>query len=124
MRDWQFRTIEWTQGKIWEASTPVGPYVVTPDELPGGTRPALEVKTVVDGQVMQRDNTGTLLFDPVSLVEYISTIITLRPGDLIATGTPAGVGHARDPKVYLLGGETVETSIEGLGSCVNTIVKA
>jgi len=123
VRDWQFRTIEWTQGKIWDSSTPVGPFVVTPDELPGGTRPALEVKTVVDGQVMQQDNTGTLLFDPVFLVEYISTMITLRPGDLIATGTPAGVGHARDPKIYLVGGETVETSVEGLGACVNRIVR-
>ncbi|MBR7828981.1 fumarylacetoacetate hydrolase family protein [Actinospica sp. MGRD01-02] len=123
VRDWQFRTVEWTQGKIWDSSTPVGPYVVTPDELPGGTRPTLEVKTVLDGVVMQQDNTGTLLFDPVALVEYISTIITLRPGDLIATGTPAGVGHARDPKVYLVGGETVETSVEGIGSCVNVIVK-
>lgn len=123
VRDWQFRTVEWTQGKIWDSSTPVGPYVVTPDELPGGTRPALEVTTVVDGRVMQRDNTGTLLFDPVKLVEYISTITTLRPGDLIATGTPGGVGHAREPKVYLLGGETVETAIEGIGSCLNTVTK-
>lgn len=122
VRDWQFRTIEWTQGKIWGSSTPVGPFLVTPDELPGGTRPALEVKTVVDGTVMQHDNTGTLLFDPVALVEYVSTMITLRPGDLIATGTPAGVGHARDPKIYLTGGETVETSVEGLGACVNRIV--
>lgn len=123
VRDWQFRTIEWTQGKIWEASTPVGPYVVTPDEV-GGVRPALEVTTTVDGQVMQNDNTGTLLFDPVTLVKYISTMITLRPGDLIATGTPAGVGHARDPKVYLVGGETVVTTVEGLGACTNQIVKA
>ncbi len=123
MRDWQFRTIEWTQGKIWDSSTPVGPYLVTPDEV-GGVRPALEVKTVVDGQVMQHDNTGTLLFDPVRLVQYISTVVRLNPGDLIATGTPAGVGHARDPKIYLLGGETVETSVAGLGACVNKIVKA
>jgi acylpyruvate hydrolase len=123
VRDWQFRTVEWTQGKIWEASTPVGPYVVTPDELPGGVRPALAVQTVVDGRVMQHDNTGTLLFDPVALVEYVSTMIKLRPGDLIATGTPAGVGHAREPKVYLVGGETVETSVEGIGACVNKIVK-
>lgn len=122
VRDWQFRTIEWTQGKIWDRSTPVGPYLVTPEEV-GGTRPALEVTTTVDGEVMQRDNTGTLLFDPVALVAYISTVITLRPGDLIATGTPAGVGHAREPKVYLVGGERVETSIEGLGECVNAIVK-
>ncbi|MBX6390711.1 MAG: fumarylacetoacetate hydrolase family protein [Frankia sp.] len=123
VRDWQFRTIEWTQGKIWEATTPVGPYVVTTDEV-GGIAPALKVSTTVDGTVMQEDTTGDLLFTPAFLVEYISTMITLRPGDLIATGTPAGVGHARDPKVYLHGGEQVVTSIEGLGECVNTIVKA
>jgi len=122
VRDWQFRTIEWTQGKIWDSSTPVGPFVTTPEEV-GGVRPALDVKTTVDGQLMQQDNTATLLFDPVFLVEYISTIITLRPGDLIATGTPAGVGHARDPKVYLVGGETVVTEIEGLGACTNKVVK-
>jgi acylpyruvate hydrolase len=122
VRDWQFRTIEWTQGKIWDSSTPVGPYLVTPDEV-GGVRPALRVRTLVDGEEMQSDDTGTLLFDPVFLVKYVSTIITLRPGDLIATGTPAGVGHARDPKVYLTGGETVVTEIDGLGACVNRIVK-
>ncbi|MFC9971000.1 fumarylacetoacetate hydrolase family protein [Spirillospora sp. NPDC127200] len=122
VRDWQFRTIEWTQGKIWDSSTPVGPYLVTPDEV-GGVRPALGVRAAVDGRVMQSDDTGTLLFDPVFLVRYISTIITLRPGDLIATGTPAGVGHARDPKVYLTGGETVVTEVDGLGACVNRIVK-
>ncbi|MFJ8113627.1 fumarylacetoacetate hydrolase family protein [Streptomyces sp. NPDC096132] len=122
VRDWQFRTVEWTQGKIWDSSTPVGPYLVTPDEV-GGIRPALQVRTLVDGRVMQSDNTGTLLFDPVFLVKYISTIITLRPGDLIATGTPAGVGHARDPKVYLTGGETVVTEIDGLGVCTNVVLK-
>lgn len=122
VRDWQFRTIEWTQGKIWDSSTPVGPYVVTPDEV-GGVRPALAVRTVVDGQVMQSDDTGTLLFDPVQLVQYISTVVRLNPGDLIATGTPAGVGHARDPKVYLVGGETVVTEIEALGACTNLVVK-
>ncbi|PZT73341.1 MULTISPECIES: fumarylacetoacetate hydrolase family protein [unclassified Streptomyces] len=120
-RDWQFRTIEWTQGKIWEASTPVGPYVVTPDEV-GGVRPALAVKTVVGGEVMQQDDTGTLLFDPVFLVRYISTVITLRPGDIIATGTPAGVGNARDPKVFLLPGQSVVTEIAGLGACANKVV--
>lgn len=124
VRDWQFRTVEWTQGKIWEATTPVGPWLVTPDELPGGTRPVLAVSTVVDGRVMQQDTTGDLLFDPVFLVRYISTMITLMPGDLIATGTPAGVGHAREPKIYLVGGEQVTTSVEGLGACVNTIAKA
>jgi len=123
MRDWQFRTIEWTQGKIWEATAPVGPYVVTPDEV-GGVRPALEVRTVVDGEVMQQDDTGTLLFDPVFLVKYISTLITLRPGDMIATGTPAGVGNARTPQVFLQPGQTVVTEIEGLGTCTNKVVEA
>lgn len=122
VRDWQFRTIEWTQGKIWDSVTPVGPYLVTPDEV-GGVRPSLQVRTTVDGEVMQSDDTGTLLFDPVFLVKYISTVITLRPGDLIATGTPAGVGHARDPKVYLVGGETVVVEVEGLGACTNRVVK-
>jgi acylpyruvate hydrolase len=123
VRDWQFRTIEWTQGKIWDASTPVGPYVVTPDELAGGVRPALRVTTTVDGVTMQDDDTGTLLFDPVDLVRYVSTIVRLRAGDLIATGTPAGVGHARDPRVYLMGGETVITAVDGIGACVNRVVK-
>ncbi|WTX00896.1 fumarylacetoacetate hydrolase family protein (plasmid) [Streptomycetaceae bacterium NBC_01309] len=122
MRDWQFRSVEWTQGKIWDSSTPVGPYVVTPDEV-GGVRPALTVRTTVDGQVMQQDDTGTLLFDPVALVRYISTVITLRPGDLVATGTPAGVGHARNPKVYLTEGQTVVAEITGLGACANRVVK-
>ncbi|MGA4844276.1 fumarylacetoacetate hydrolase family protein [Streptomyces sp. G45] len=123
VRDWQFRTVEWTQGKIWEATTPVGPYVVTPDEV-GGVRPALRVRTTVDGEVMQQDDTGTLLFDPVFLVRYVSTVITLRPGDIIATGTPAGVGNARDPKVFLRPGQTVVTEITGLGACVNKVVQA
>jgi acylpyruvate hydrolase len=123
VRDWQFRTLEWTQGKIWDSSTPLGPYLVTPDELPGGVRPELEVKTTVDGAVMQHDNTADLLFDPVRLVWYVSTITRLNPGDLIATGTPAGVGHARDPKIYLNSGETVVTEIEKLGRCRNTVVK-
>lgn len=123
VRDWQFRTVEWTQGKAWDATTPVGPYLVTPDELPGGLRPKLEVRTTVDGHVMQLDDTGTLLFDPVTLLQYVSTVTRLRPGDLIATGTPAGVGHARDPKVYLAPGQTVVTAIDGLGSCANRIVE-
>jgi acylpyruvate hydrolase len=122
VRDWQFRTIEWTQGKIWEASTPVGPYVTTPDEV-GGVRPALNVKTVVDGEVMQDDDTGTLLFDPVFLVKYISTMITLKPGDIIATGTPAGVGIVRQPPLWMKPGDVVRVEIEGLGALENRIVE-
>ncbi|EHR59831.1 fumarylacetoacetate hydrolase family protein [Saccharomonospora cyanea] len=121
-RDWQFRTREWLQGKTWDSSTPVGPCLVTPDELPGGVRPTLDVRLTVDGEVMQQDNTGDLLFDPVDLVEYVSTVVRLNPGDIIATGTPGGVGHARDPKRYLIGGETVVTEVEGIGRLENTVV--
>jgi acylpyruvate hydrolase len=120
-RDWQFRTKEWLQGKVWDASTPLGPYLVTPDELPGGVRPTLDVRLSVDGELMQSDTTGDLLFDPVALVEYVSTIVRLNPGDVIATGTPGGVGHARGR--YLVGGETVVAEIEGLGRLENRIVK-
>jgi acylpyruvate hydrolase len=122
-RDYQFRTSEWLQGKIWDSSTPVGPYLVTPDELPGGTRPELKIELIVDGVTMQDDTTADLLFDPVALVEYISTIIRLNPGDIIATGTPGGVGNARKPPRFLVGGETVIARIEGLGETVNKVVK-
>jgi acylpyruvate hydrolase len=120
-RDWQFRTREWLQGKNWDSTTPVGPYLVTPDELPGGVRPKVDVSLSVDGAVMQSDNTGDLLFDPVYLVEYISKMIRLNPGDIIATGTPGGVGHARKPEVYLHGGEFVVAEIAGIGALANHV---
>jgi acylpyruvate hydrolase len=122
MRDWQFRTREWLQGKIWDSTTPVGPYLVTPDDLPGGVRPVLNTQLTVDGVVKQQAITSDLLFDPVALVQYISTIITLNPGDLIATGTNGGVGHARDPQEYLSAGQTVQITIEQIGTLTNTIV--
>jgi 2-keto-4-pentenoate hydratase/2-oxohepta-3-ene-1,7-dioic acid hydratase in catechol pathway len=122
-RDWQFRTREWLQGKTWDSSTPVGPYLSTPDELPGGIRPALDLRLTVDGELMQHDSTADLLFDPPALVEYVSTVVRLRPGDIIATGTPGGVGHARTPPRFLRGGEIVVTEIEGLGRLENRVVK-
>lgn len=121
-RDWQFRTREWLQGKSWDSTTPVGPWLVTPDELPGGVRPRLRVRCEVDGEVVQEDTTADLLFNPVDLVRYVSTMVRLNPGDIIATGTPGGVGHARTPPVYLDGGQTVVTEIEGLGRLVNRVV--
>ena len=77
----------------------------------------------VDGEVMQSDTTADLLFDPVALVQYVSTMVRLNPGDIIATGTPGGVGHARNPKRYLVGGETVVAEIEGIGRLENVVVK-
>jgi acylpyruvate hydrolase len=122
-RDWQTRTSEYLQGKMWDRSTPVGPYLVTPDELPGATAPALRLELVVDRETMQDDSTADLLFGPVALVEYISTIIRLNPGDIIATGTPGGVGAGRKPPRFLVGGETVTARIEGIGETANKVVK-
>jgi acylpyruvate hydrolase len=122
MRDWQFRTREWLQGKNFDSTTPLGPVLVTPDELPGGTSPACTVSTTVNGEVMQSAETSDLLFTPVHLVQYISTMITLRPGDVIATGTPGGVGHARSPQVYLRPGDKVVAEVSGVGRLENTVV--
>lgn len=126
MRDWQWRTVQWDQGKNFEASTPVGPFVVTGDELgdPEGRGTVdLEVTCRVDGQMMQSGRTADLLFPPAAIVAYVSQFTTLRPGDLIATGTPGGVGAGRDPKVFLVPGQLLETAIEGIGACRNLTVE-
>jgi acylpyruvate hydrolase len=121
MRDWQWRTTQWDQGKNFEGSTPVGPFVVTGDEI--GDAADLEVTTRVDGQTMQTGRTCDLLFGPAAIVSYASQFTTLRPGDLIATGTPGGVGAGRDPKVFLAPGQVLETAIEGIGACRNLLVE-
>lgn len=121
MRDWQRRTQQFLQGKTWERATPVGPWLVTSDELPAGGK-GLRVQTIVDGETMQDDNTDQLLFDVPTLVSYVSTIASLEPGDLIATGTPAGVGLGRTPPVFLKAGQTMRTIIEGIGELTNTFV--
>lgn len=118
MRDWQFRTKEWLQGKNFGNSTPVGPVLVTTDEW----QPGPSIRTVVDGEIVQEASTGDLVFDPADLVAYISQMVVLRPGDLIATGTPGGVGHARTPARYLAPGATVRTEIDGIGALINTCV--
>jgi acylpyruvate hydrolase len=117
VRDWQMRTSQFLQGKTFEATTPLGPWLVTPDELDGD---AWEISTVVDGETRQHSDTGQLVFGVVELVGYLSTVVTLRPGDVIATGTPGGVGHARKPPRYLTDGASVVTAIAGVGECRNT----
>ena len=119
VRDWQYRTLEWFQGKAWDASTPVGPVLVTPDELDPAA--GLEVTCRVNGEEMQRGNTSTLVFDSADLLGYISTFTVLRPGDLVLTGTPGGVGVARDPQRFLADGDVVETGISGIGTLRNTV---
>jgi acylpyruvate hydrolase len=117
-RDWQYRTVQWLQGKTFEATTPVGPWLVT-DVGDGASFP---LSCEVDGDQVQQADTGDLVFGPAELLAYISTIITLAPGDLVATGTPGGVGHARKPARYLADGSLVITRIEGVGECVNRCV--
>jgi acylpyruvate hydrolase len=120
MRDWQYRTPQWDAGKTWEHATPVGPWLVTPDEVDHAVD--LRVTCDVDDVRMQDGRTADLLFDPVETVQYLSTICTLEPGDLISTGTPAGVGHGRTPPVSLRPGQVVRTAIEGIGELVNRCV--
>jgi acylpyruvate hydrolase len=120
MRDWQFRTPQWLQGKTWDASSPLGPVLVTSDEV--GVRPDLRISCSVDGAVMQDARTSALITDCVSLVAYISNVITLRPGDLIFTGTPEGVGVVRKPPMYLRPGQLLTTEIEGIGRLENRVV--
>ncbi|MDX3692502.1 fumarylacetoacetate hydrolase family protein [Streptomyces europaeiscabiei] len=122
VRDWQHRTREFLSGKTFEATTPVGPALVTPDELPPGAS-GLAISCSVDGHVMQKSNTADLLFDVAETIAYVSTIITLLPGDLILTGTPGGVGAGRDPKVFLRPGQELVTTVEGIGELRNTVVK-
>lgn len=117
MRDWQLRTQQWLAGKTFERSTPLGPALVTLDEL--ADPDDLAISCSVDGVTMQESRTSDLLFDPVSLVRFISTICTLVPGDVIATGTPSGIGNTRNPKVFLQDGQSLVTEIEGLGQLVN-----
>ena len=118
MRDWQFRTREWLQGKIWADSTPLGPVLATPDEIPAEAH----MVTTVDGIEKQRGDIHDLVFSPVQLVEYISTVLPLNPGDVIITGTPGGVGHARTPQEFLAPGQTVTVTIDGIGTLSNTTV--
>lgn len=119
MRTWQFRTKEWLQGKIWEASTPLGPVLVTPEEI---DLDAAQLVTSVNGQVMQQHSIGDLVFTPAYLLSYVSTMITLNPGDVILTGTPGGVGRARKPEVYLRAGDEVTVEIDGIGALRNSII--
>lgn len=120
MRDFQRRTLQWDAGKIFQHTTPVGPYLVTPDEV--GDAADLEIGCSVDGQVKQLARTSDLLFKPADVVAYASQAITLRPGDLLLTGTTGGVGDARKPPEYLRPGQVMRTWIEGVGELVNHTV--
>jgi acylpyruvate hydrolase len=120
-RDWQNRTTQFLAGKTFESTTPVGPTLVTRDEISPDGR-GLAVRCTVDDEVVQESNTDDLLFSPADIVSYVSQIITLEPGDIIATGTPGGVAAGRNPAPWLRPGQTVVTEVEGVGVLRNTCV--
>jgi acylpyruvate hydrolase len=122
-RDWQARTSQWLQGKTFESTTPLGPWLLTAEgadaDLSG--RP---LTCTVDGDEVQRGDVADLVFGPADLVAYVSTVLTLSPGDVISTGTPAGVGHGRRPPRYLQPSNLVVTAMPGLGECANRCRRA
>ena len=121
VRDYQLHESQWIPGKNFESTAPVGPWIVTVDEV-GGPNPDLGLTTRVDGVVRQDGRTTDQIFSPAEVVSYISEFITLEPGDVIAHGTCAGVGHCMSPAVYLSDGEVLETSIERVGTLTNRAV--
>jgi 2-keto-4-pentenoate hydratase/2-oxohepta-3-ene-1,7-dioic acid hydratase in catechol pathway len=121
-RDFQMLTSQWMAGKIFETAAPLGPYIADRAEVPDPH--ALSLKTFVNGKQMQNGNTKTFIFDVRYLVSYLSGLMTLMPGDLIATGTPPGVGLGMKPPVYLNPGDVVRMEITGLGTLENTVKEA
>ena len=119
-REAQFSDSQWFRGKSFDSFAPVGPFIVTPDEIDDVNN--LRLTAVVDGKIMQDGNTRDMIFDIPAIIENISEDITLIPGDIISTGTPAGVGIFRDPPVVLKPGNVVECRIEQIGAIINKVV--
>ncbi|MBY7144071.1 fumarylacetoacetate hydrolase family protein [Virgibacillus sp. NKC19-3] len=120
-RDLQKRTPQWLQGKTLDRSTPIGPWVVTPEEVADPSD--LTVRSYVNGEERQSSNTRHFIFDVPYLIEFISNLMTLKPGDIILTGTPDGVGFAMDPPQFLNDGDVVTMEIEGIGQMENMVKK-
>jgi 2-keto-4-pentenoate hydratase/2-oxohepta-3-ene-1,7-dioic acid hydratase in catechol pathway len=119
-RDFQMATSQWMIGKTFDTFAPIGPAIVTPDEIEDPHQ--LPISLTLSGEVMQDSNTSNLIFKIPQLIEYLSSVFTLEPGDIIATGTPAGVGFARKPPRYLKPGDEVTVRIEGIGELTNPVV--
>ena len=120
VRDYQKRTPQWTIGKIFDGTGPLGPYLVTRDELPAGAG-GLRIQCRVNGAVMQDASTGDMIWGVAETISLLSEAVTLEPGDVIAMGTPAGVGQSRQPPVWLRAGDRVEVEIEGIGTLRNEV---
>jgi acylpyruvate hydrolase len=120
MRDFQYRSHQWLQGKAWSNSTPLGPFLVTPDEV--GDPHRLDIRLELNGKELQRASTAMMIFDIPTLLAVISVFTTLEPGDVILTGKPSGVGFRRDPPVRLADGDRVVVEIERVGRLDNPVL--
>ncbi|NYT43980.1 fumarylacetoacetate hydrolase family protein [Alcaligenaceae bacterium] len=120
VREYQFKSPQWMMGKNFDRTGGFGPWLVTADELPAGAS-GLRLETRLNGVTVQSANTQDMVFDVASLIAILSEAITLEAGDLIVAGTPSGVGHARDPKLYMRPGDVCEVEIEGIGLLRNQI---
>lgn len=121
VRDYQFFSPQWTMGKNFDDTGACGPWFVSADELPAGAK-GLKIEMHVNGGVEQSANTADMMFDVATLVSLASVVMTLRPGDMIVTGTPAGVGFGKKPPVYLNAGDVCEVSVDGIGVLRNTVM--
>jgi 2-keto-4-pentenoate hydratase/2-oxohepta-3-ene-1,7-dioic acid hydratase in catechol pathway len=119
-RDFQMATTQWIMGKTFDTFAPMGPWIVTADEVPDPH--ALDISLTLNGTVMQQSNTSNLIFRIPDLIQFLSSVFTLEPGDVVATGTPSGVGVARKPPVYLKPGDEVTVRIAGVGELTNPVV--
>jgi 2-keto-4-pentenoate hydratase/2-oxohepta-3-ene-1,7-dioic acid hydratase in catechol pathway len=120
-RDLQFSTPQWMSGKVFDGSAPCGPYLVTPDEA--GPADAIEIELTLNGERMQGDSTASLIFSIPRLLSHLSGLMTLEPGDIVSTGTPDGVGGAREPRVWLKDGDEVVVSSPTLGTLTTKLAR-
>ncbi|MYZ47586.1 fumarylacetoacetate hydrolase family protein [Propylenella binzhouense] len=120
VRDYQRKSTQWTGAKNFDRTGPVGPWITTADAVPPGAA-GLRIRTLLNGAVMQEADTSGMIFDVAAIVSTLSEIMTLEPGDLIATGTPAGVGMGRRPPVWLKPGDEVTVEVEGVGALTNPV---
>ncbi|QYU67466.1 fumarylacetoacetate hydrolase family protein [Leptolyngbya sp. 15MV] len=121
IRDYQRKSTQWGAGKNFDGTGAFGPEIVTPDELPPGAD-NLRISTRLNGETMQDSTTGDMIFRVAKIIAVLSEIMTLEPGDVIATGTPSGVGYARKPPRFLTPGDVVEIEIEGIGVLRNPVI--
>jgi 2-keto-4-pentenoate hydratase/2-oxohepta-3-ene-1,7-dioic acid hydratase in catechol pathway len=120
VREWQLRAMTATLGKSFDTHGPLGPWIVTPDELRNPHN--LSLKTLVNGEIRQNDNTSGLLYRFGEMIEELTAVFTLEPGDILSTGSPAGVGGAQKPPIYLQVGDVVRVEIEGIGHIENKVI--